>query len=52
MATTDPIAIPETPAAVALSDTLANPTAPAVAAQLVGWDGTQGCASMSLRPGC
>lgn len=42
MATTDPILDTELPAAVALSDTLANPTAPAVAAWLVGWDGTQG----------
>lgn len=31
----------ELPAAVALSDTLANPTAPAVGAHLLGWDGTQ-----------
>ena len=31
----------ELPAAVALSDTLANPTAPAVGACLLGWDGTQ-----------
>lgn len=31
----------ELPAAVALSDALANPTAPAVGAYLLGWDGTQ-----------
>ena len=38
MATTDPALDTELPAAVALSDTLANPTAPAVGAHGLVWD--------------